>query len=282
MGILEITNKMDYLKSLYPQVREITQNSIPNYWSELRYILKEFFEEPIMPEAILPLASCQAVHGNPQDAVAISAALITAAACLRLLDDLEDQDRPGKLWEQVGTARTWNYACAVHTVSFKILNRAYFPAQVFQQINQYFIDAFLRIAAGQDRDLAGVTKTIEDYWATVEMKIASGYATACATGAMAGTENPKLIQACGTFGHHLGLAIQILNDMESIWQPDGITDLKQGKITLPLIYGLQSEHPEREELMSLVAAKEIATHANRIKEILDHIGLRALSIRLRN
>jgi geranylgeranyl diphosphate synthase type I len=266
------------LKSLYPQIREILQNSIPNYWTELRDILKGFFEEPMMPEAILPLASCQAVDGNPQDAVAVSAALITSAACLRILDDLEDQDRPGKLWEQLGTARAWNYACAVHTISFKILNRASFHTPIFQKINQYFIDFFLTIAAGQDRDLAGVTRTIEDYWVTIEMKIASGYATACATGAMVATENSELIQACGTFGHHLGLAIQILNDMESIWQPDGITDLKQGKITLPLLYGLQSHHPERDELLSLVTDNEIAIHAERIKEILDHIDTKRFLI----
>ncbi|HBB35199.1 MAG TPA: polyprenyl synthetase superfamily, partial [Cyanobacteria bacterium UBA9273] len=68
------------------------------------------------------------------------------------------------------------------------------------------------------------------------------------------------------------------NDMESIWQPDGITDLKQGKITLPLLYGLQYHHPEREELLSIVTANEIAAHAARIKEILDHIDTKSFLI----
>ena len=110
------------------------------------------------------------------------------------------------------------------------------------------------------------------------MKSGCVYATACATGAMAGTESPKLIQACGVYGHHLGIAIQILNDMESIWQPKGINDLAQGKVTLPLLYGLQLDHPKRDELLAFVANKQIATHAQRIEEILDHIDTRSFLI----
>nr|WP_254449341.1 polyprenyl synthetase family protein [Anabaena sp. UHCC 0253] len=103
------------------------------------------------------------------------------------------------------------------------------------------------------------------------MKSAGFVATACATGAMVGTDNIELIEACGIFGHHLGTALQILNDMESIWQPTGITDLQQGKITLPLLYGLQFKHPDQQELLSIIATNEIANYAERVKQILDNI-----------
>ncbi|HLP88455.1 MAG TPA: polyprenyl synthetase family protein [Nostocaceae cyanobacterium] len=266
------------LKLLYPEVKAVLQNSIPDCLPQLKDILGKFFQEFILPETILPLASCQAVNGNPKDAIHVSAALLTAVACWRILDELEDQDRPGQLWEEVGAAKAWNYASAIHTLSFEILSNASLNPQVFYRINQAYINAFFKISAGQDRDLSKLTTTIEDYWLTIEMKTAVGYATACATGAMVGTDKPELIQACGTFGHHLGLAIQIFNDMESIWQPDGITDLKQGKITLPLLYGLQFDHPERDELLSLVTANEIANYAERIKEILEKIDTKTFLI----
>ena len=262
---------MNSLKSLYPEIRSLLQNSIPDYWPGLKLVLAKLFEEPMIPEAILPLASCQAVDGEAKNTVHICAALLVLGVSLRILDDLEDQDRPGQLWQEVGVARAWNYANAVHILSFEILSKAPLNPQLFQKINQIYIDAFFRISAGQDRDLAGITKTVEDYWVTVEMKSAGFLATACATGAMVGTDNSQLIQACGVFGHHLGLALQIMNDMESIWQPNGIPDLQQGKITLPLLYGLQREHIEREELASLVNSNEIAIHGERIKEILDKI-----------
>ncbi|MEQ8997194.1 MAG: polyprenyl synthetase family protein [Coleofasciculus sp. B1-GNL1-01] len=269
---------MNSLKSLYPEIREVFQNSIPNFWTELKVVLAKLFEEPMIPEAILPLASCQAVDGEAKEAIHVCAALLALGLCLRILDDLEDQDRDGQLWKEVGATRAWNYASAIHILSFEILSKASLEPKIFHKINQSYIDAFFRISVGQDRELVGTTRTVEDYWLTVEMKSAGFVATACATGAMVGTDNPELIQSCGAFGHHLGLALQILNDMESIWQPDGITDLKQGKITLPLLYGLESHHSERDELLSLVTDNEIATHAERIKEILDKIDTKSFLI----
>jgi len=269
---------MDSLKSLYPEIREVFQNSIPNFWTELKVVLAKLFEEPMIPEAILPLASCQAVDGEAKEAIHVCAALLALGLCLRILDDLEDQDRDGQLWKEVGATRAWNYASAIHILSFEILSKASLEPKIFHKINQSYIDAFFRISVGQDRELVGTTRTVEDYWLTVEMKSSGFVATACATGAMVGTDNPELIQSCGVFGHHLGLALQILNDMESIWQPDGITDLKQGKITLPLLYGLESHHSERDELLSLVTDNEIATHAERIKEILDKIDTKSFLI----
>jgi len=269
---------MQYLKSLYPEIKGILKQTIPTYWSELRLVLEPWFEEELISETLLPLASCQAVNGNPQKATPVAAALLTLGICLRILDELEDQDRSGQLWEQVGSARAWNYASAIHILSFEILSRAPLNSKIFHKINQCYIDTFLCVAAGQDRDLIGLTKTVEDYWKTVEMKSAGFVATACATGAMVGTDNPELVQACGVFGHHLGTALQILNDMESIWQPNGITDLQQNKVTLPLLYGLSFEHNARDELLSFVQTSRIANHAERIKDILNGIDARGFLV----
>ncbi|MEQ8539971.1 MAG: polyprenyl synthetase family protein [Coleofasciculus sp. D1-CHI-01] len=271
------SQKMNDIQALYPEVRQLIHNSVPDELPQLEVQLKKF-TDPMIAEAILPLASCQAVKGNPIDAIPVAAALVIFTASWRILDELEDQDRPGQLWEEIGTARAWNYACAVHNIACEVLNKAPFPSQVFKSINQAYIDTFFTIAAGQDRDLAGLTKTVEDYWLTIERKTTAFYATACTTGAMVGTENNELIQACGVFGYHLGIAIQIFNDMQSIWYPDGITDLEQGKVTLPLVYGLELEHPECQQLLSWVEAQEIATNADRIKEILDHIDTKRFLI----
>jgi geranylgeranyl diphosphate synthase type I len=269
---------MNWLKPLYPEIRTILSDSVPDYWPELRDVLGKLIEEPIIPEAMLPLASCKAVNGNPKDAVHVSAALLAMGMSVRIFDDLFDRDKSGELWEQVGPERTWNYAAVVHNLSFEILNRTPLHPDIRQKINQCIIDSFFCLAAGQDRDISGATKTIDEYWQTIEMKSGNIYATACAAGAIAGTENDELIHACGVFGHHLGLTIQIFNDMESIWLPKGITDLKQGKITLPLLYGLTKDHPEKDELKSLVSSNQIASHSERIKEILDNIDTKTFLI----
>lgn len=262
---------MNWLKSSYPKVREILRDSIPDFWPSLSNVLSGALEEPIAPEAMLPLASCKTVNGKPDNAVHVSAALLALAKCLRIFDDLVDRDRTGQLWKQVGQERAWNYASAVHILSFEILSRSPLPHDRFRKINQLFIESFFILAGGQDRDLAGLTSTIEDYWLTIEMKSGCAFALACASGAMAGTDNSKWIEGCRSFGHHLGLTIQIFNDIESIWHPDGVTDLKQGKVTLPLVYGMSRDHPCRDELISLVNSGKVASNTGRIKEILNDI-----------
>ena len=271
---------MEWLTSLYPAVRQALENAIPNYWSELRPIFADLFTQsaPLPPVAILPLINCQAVNGQARDAVPVSAALIAAEVSLRISDDLQDKDRPQQLWEQIGEARAWNYAAALQALSFEILSRSAFSPQIILSVSQLFIEAYLHITAGQERDLAGMADTIEAYWRTMELKTATAFSAACKAGAMVGSDDPQLMAACHAFGHHVGLAVQIFNDMESIWQPDGTSDLKRGKITLPLMYGLVSDHPERDELLSLVTANNVAAHADRIKQILEHIDTKGFLI----
>jgi geranylgeranyl diphosphate synthase type I len=262
---------MDWLQSLYPVVRDVLWQAVPEYWPELSVPMEGLTKGPLIPEVVLPLASCRAVGGQAIDAAHVSAALVAAATSLRVLDDLADRDRPDRLWNQIGASRAWNYAFALQTLSFDILAKAPLAPELYAEINDAFIDTFLHIAYGQERDLAGNTHTIEAYWATVEQKIARGYATGCAVGAILGTDKVEWIQACSAFGLHLGFALQVLNDLLSIWRPDGVTDLGQGKVTLPLIYGLTSDHPGRDELDALVKSGEVASHGARIKEILDAI-----------
>ena len=271
---------MDWLTSLYPEVRQALENAIPPHWPELQSVFDGLFEQPppLLSVALLPLVCCQAVNGIARDAVPVSAALIAAEVSLRIFDDLEDKDRPGQLWQLTGEARAWNLASAIHILSFEILSKSSLPLQVFHEVNQLFIDAFFDIAVGQERDLAGMPGSIEDYWQTMELKTATAYSAACAAGAMVGTDNPELIKACQMYGHDVGLAIQIFNDMEAIWEPQGTSDLKQGKVTLPLMHGLLLDHPDRDELLSLVTSHKLVSDSTRIKQILDKIDTKGFLI----
>jgi len=269
---------MTWIKSLYPQVRTVLDESLPDFWPGLREVIGGLFEEPIPTEAALPLAACRAVGGDPQDAVHVTAALLVFSAAMRLYDDVEDQDRPTGLWAKVGAARAYNYGSTIHVLSFDILNKAPLPANRFRAINQLFIDSFYNLAAGQDRDLAGVTTTVDDYWLTIEMKTGAAFALACACGALAGTDDPQRIEACRRFGHHVGLTLQIFNDMDSIWHPNGITDIQQGKVTLPLVYATSFEHSGRRELLAYVQGEQVATHAERITAILDQTDTKSFML----
>jgi geranylgeranyl pyrophosphate synthase len=265
---------VSWLQALYPAVREIIWDSAPADWPELKHALVNLLDGPMIPEAALPLASCRAVGGNARDALHVAAAVVAAATGLRLLDDVADQDRRDRLWSYIGPARALNFASAMQVMAFEILDRAPIEARVLQRINRCFIDTFLTIASGQDRDLSGRTRTVEEYWATVERKIACGYAASCASGAMVGTADAGMVALCHDFGYHLGFAMQIINDLQSIWSPNGATDLEQGKVTLPLVYGLSFVHPGRRELEGYLSGDEVGAHSQRIREILEQIEAR--------
>ncbi|MES0491444.1 MAG: polyprenyl synthetase family protein [Leptospirales bacterium] len=267
-----------WLKSSYPRIQEVIETSVPKDWPGIRHAVAGLLEGDLPTETVLPLASCKAVGVDPKEATEVTAALLLFAAALRLYDDAVDQDRPGGLWEQVGSARASNYATVVHTLVYNVLSKAKLSEDKYRALNIFFTDAYINIAAGQDKDLAGDTKTVEEYWLTIELKSGWSYALGCACGGLVGSDEPELIESCHMYGYHLGLAKQIMNDYESVWTPDDISDFQQGKTTLPLIYGLNYDHPAKGELLSYVNENSVQKHEKRIGEILDSIDTKQFLI----
>ncbi|MFZ2322083.1 MAG: polyprenyl synthetase family protein [Ignavibacteriaceae bacterium] len=84
----------------------------------------------------------------------------------------------------------------------------------------------------------------ETYFKVISDKTASLLETCCSIGAMSTTENRDYIEALQNFGHYIGMSFQIRDDIldyegstSVIGKPVG-GDIKEKKITLPLIYSL--------------------------------------------
>jgi octaprenyl-diphosphate synthase len=85
--------------------------------------------------------------------------------------------------------------------------------------------------------------TEEVYFDIIRKKTASLIASCCATGASTVSEDHGLIEKMRVFGEKVGIAFQIKDDLfdygvAEIGKPVGI-DIKEKKMTLPLIYALQ-------------------------------------------
>ena len=83
----------------------------------------------------------------------------------------------------------------------------------------------------------------EVYYEIIRQKTASLIAAACAAGAASTTSDDQLIQRMHQFGEKIGIAFQIRDDLldfgtDDIGKPRGI-DIKEKKLTLPLIYALE-------------------------------------------
>ena len=266
---------MDWLTSMQLKVKEYLLAQLPDYWPEVTSIAAPLIEEAVSPEVIIPISCCKAVGGDPEKMIEIAAGLMSVMMSVRILDDLQDRDKVNGLYRKVGPARAFNYSFGFMTLGYRIFNQMNCDEGLKTKILSTFNEGGMVTLAGQDRDLQGINKSWEDYWKTAEMKTCYITSSGAAMGAMMGTENAEWIDACRLYGYHWGLTLQILNDMEGIWQTDGESDLEMGKISLPVLYGMHCDHKEKKELQTIVWQNKIVQNARRIKEILDHIDARS-------
>jgi len=82
------------------------------------------------------------------------------------------------------------------------------------------------------------------YYEIIRNKTASLLASACAAGAWSTTQDEDVCEKMKKFGEHTGMAFQIKDDLfdyasENIGKPTG-NDIKEKKLTLPLIYALNN------------------------------------------
>lgn len=82
------------------------------------------------------------------------------------------------------------------------------------------------------------------YYDVIKGKTASLFAAACSAGAASVSQEETVIEDFRQFGEHIGMAFQIKDDLfdfgvQDVGKPLGI-DIKEKKMTLPLIYALQN------------------------------------------
>ncbi len=121
----------------------------------------------------------------------------------------------------------------------------------------------------------------EDYFRIIRMKTAALISACTACGASSVTDNSETIARMKEFGEYLGVAFQIKDDLLD-YTGDGLTgkregnDIKEKKITLPLIHALRETGPvKRRHILRILRRKkkgkrEISEVINFVRE---HNGL---------
>jgi len=121
----------------------------------------------------------------------------------------------------------------------------------------------------------------ETYFEIIRKKTASLIATSMAIGAASVTEDQELVEKMYRIGQDAGIAFQIKDDIFD-YQEKGIigkpigNDIKEKKITLPLLFLLNNSNPaERMRILRLIRRKNKNTAAVRelIKLVVDRGGI---------
>ncbi len=117
--------------------------------------------------------------------------------------------------------------------------------------------------------------TEEVYYEIIRQKTATLIAACCSLGAASvQPDNAELIEKMRKFGEVIGMAFQIKDDLFDytdgpIGKPTGI-DIKEQKMTLPLIYALNTATKEKRKWL-INSVKNHNEDKRRVKEVIDYV-----------
>ena len=116
--------------------------------------------------------------------------------------------------------------------------------------------------------------TESTYFDIIRQKTASLIASCCAVGASSAEVGDDVIERMRTFGEKVGMAFQIKDDLfdygeDEIGKPLGI-DIKEKKMTLPLIYALQNASwLQKKKIIYIVKNK--SDKAEKVAEVIEFV-----------
>ncbi|QJD82421.1 heptaprenyl diphosphate synthase component II [Cohnella herbarum] len=139
------------------------------------------------------------------------------------------------------------------------------------RIHQILSGAMVQMCIGemeQIRDFFNVEQSVRNYLRRIRRKTALLIAISCQLGAMATDAPARTSHALYRFGYNVGMAYQIIDDLldlrgteKAIGKPPG-SDLRQGNITLPVLFALEDDSLKPQLLKEIYSIRDGEGPAN--------------------
>jgi len=266
---------------------------------------------------VLCLLACEACGGDWEQALPAGAAIELLHNFSLIHDDIEDRDKTRRgrptVWALWGEAQGINAGDALLTLAqlalVRLSERAV-PATTTVAALRLLNRTCLALTGGQYMDIGFEDRdsvSTADYLAMVEGKTGALVACACEMGGLvaaaldpsassghspsadsghspsAGSGHSPRREYLHSFGHHLGLAFQMRDDVLGIWGDPATTgkpvgaDVARRKKSLPILHGLERSA----ELRALLAQERLsAADVHHATELLQEINSREYTERL--
>lgn len=207
---------------------------------------------------LLTLLCAAAAGGEWRQALPAAAAVELVHNFSLVHDDIQDQSpqRRGRptVWTRWGVAQAINAGDTLFSLAqLSILRLAETVSpQAGLRAAVALQEACLALTQGQYLDLSYEGRgdlSLEAYWPMVSGKTAALLSASAQIGALAAQAPGPVCAAYASFGRHLGLAFQVLDDCLGIWGDAALTgkstasDLVSGKKSLPVLFGLGKAGP---------------------------------------
>ncbi len=244
---------------------------------------------------VLCLLACEACGGDWEQALPAAAALELMHNFSLIHDDIEDQDKTRRgrptIWALWGEAQAINAGDVLFALAQLALlrlsergalslpalsgaegsqepalslSKGTVPATTVVTALHLFNRTCLALTGGQYLDIGFESRdsiSIADYLTMVEGKTGALVACACEMGSLVAAAPDVQRENLRTFGHHLGLAFQMRDDVLGIWGDPIVTgkpagaDIARRKKSLPILHGLE----QSAELRALLAQETLST-----------------------
>ena len=202
---------------------------------------------------LMALLAAEAGGGNWKKALPGAAAVELIHNFSLIHDDIEDQGemrrgRPTiwKIWGEAQAINTGDAMFALANLALMELENT-ISSEVALKVGKLFYATCLRLTQGQHLDIAFESQDeveLEKYWQMVGGKTAALLAFSLEAGAICAAVTPEIQSNFRDFGHYLGLAFQVQDDILGIWGDEetigksSTGDLVVRKKTLPVLFGL--------------------------------------------
>ncbi len=250
------------------KIEKITNELVKNIGSDLPLIREAGFYillgDGKLLRPILFILCCKLCGYEKEDIYSISTVFEYIHVASLLHDDVLDNAETRRNKPSVNNK--WGNHVAILEGDF-LYTRSIITALKAKNLKfmEKIAEATSDMVEGQIMEIAYSNKldlTKEEYMKIVEKKTASLLSAACASGAIIAGAGKRAEEALSRFGFYLGIAFQLIDDLldyiakeERFGKPVG-KDIREGKITLPLIYALEEmKEEEREKIERILKEK---------------------------
>jgi geranylgeranyl diphosphate synthase, type I len=243
--------------------------------------------------ANIALLTCEAFGKRYADALWAAVAVELVHNFSLVFDDVQDHDelRRGRpsVWKMWGTGQAINAGAALEALVTRAVVDL-LPARHADRTRPalgLLSETMLALCRGQVLDLEfeqRVDVSVDEYLEMIGLKTAALFDAAARLGGIAAGVGDAALDKAGKFGHHLGVAFQVIDDIVGVWgtsvqsgKPVG-SDLKNGKKTLPTLVALKAGAAgNRRVLRSLLTrARFTAGEMETARAIMTQAGAQAI------
>lgn len=200
---------------------------------------------------LLTILSAESVGGNRDRVMSLALAFEFLHTATLVHDDIIDHDEMRR--GRPAVYSKWSMNDAILTGDACIAIAVDLASGYDESVMKIIAQSALELCDGEQIDVTSAlgTSTEELYFKRIRDKSASLFRAAAHCGALAGGGTALRVNSLSMFGENLGIAYQLKDDLLDL-RPKGngwLKDLKQGRITLPLINSYLTSSPgEREEI----------------------------------